>query len=311
MPVSLPATRIVSNYNVADGALGAEFSPLTVLGATTMTIAGMRAVAGDGYQGAYRNDIALPGAAEVGLYCKDAYDVFWGVLLIDPATGNGWQLSYNPDNGGEIRLLRYDAATPTQVDMEPYTTPTKGDALLLRRAAGTISGWLYHAGAWTLMVSFASSAYATGGRIAKHTYDPFGVSASWDDLFGGPVPTSGDAPTNVVEPELLGVPETGQVMTVSPGTWAGDATIAFDYQWQREGEDIAGATSSTYTLVLADESGAVRCRVTAWNPAGVLALNTATVEPIASTEGMDDIGVKSGGNWVTSDRQVKVDGVWT
>lgn len=48
----------------------------------------------------------------------------------------------------------------------------------------------------------------------------------------------------------------GDVLTATPNTgW----TVA-SYQWTRDGADISGETSSTYTLTLADEGALVGCR---------------------------------------------------
>jgi hypothetical protein len=44
--------------------------------------------------------------------------------------------------------------------------------------------------------------------------------------------------------------------------------ITYTYQWLRNGSDISGATSSTYTLVAADSSNLVSCKVTATNTVG-------------------------------------------
>jgi hypothetical protein len=61
-------------------------------------------------------------------------------------------------------------------------------------------------------------------------------------------------------------PEAGDELSCSDGTWTGAAT--FGYQWLRDGTAIAGATSSTHTVVAADESKTLQCVVTATNAAG-------------------------------------------
>jgi len=48
----------------------------------------------------------------------------------------------------------------------------------------------------------------------------------------------------------------GAVLTATPGSgW----TVG-GYQWTRDGADIVGQTSSTYTLTLADEGALIGCR---------------------------------------------------
>lgn len=51
-------------------------------------------------------------------------------------------------------------------------------------------------------------------------------------------------------PKLSGVMASGQTLTVDPGTWSPGVT--FRYQWLRNGEDISGATKSSYTLTSKD-----------------------------------------------------------
>ena len=58
---------------------------------------------------------------------------------------------------------------------------------------------------------------------------------------------------------ISGTPEVGQVLTA---VLVGTGGTGFTYQWTRNGVDIGGATSSTYTVVLADEGTTIRVVVT-------------------------------------------------
>jgi hypothetical protein len=79
---------------------------------------------------------------------------------------------------------------------------------------------------------------------------------------------------------------TGVTLSASPGDWTG-AGLAYDYQWRRcatDGSactDIAGATSATYTLQIADAEHAVRVRVTGTNPHGTATATSAATDPVA------------------------------
>lgn len=70
-------------------------------------------------------------------------------------------------------------------------------------------------------------------------------------------------PTNSVAPAVTGTAKVGSVLSVSNGTWSGNGTITYAYQWLRNGSNIASATANTYTLVSADDLTTVSCRVTA------------------------------------------------
>ncbi len=83
-------------------------------------------------------------------------------------------------------------------------------------------------------------------------------------------------PVNTAAPVISGVARDGKTVSVGNGTWTGSAPITFSYQWQRCADnagaadlgtcaDIAGKTSSTYTLTPADVTRHVRAVVTAHN----------------------------------------------
>jgi hypothetical protein len=78
-----------------------------------------------------------------------------------------------------------------------------------------------------------------------------------------------------------GVPvAVGIEQTCTSGEWSGSPT--FSYQWLRNGIAVTGATSGSYTPVLADAGTAVQCRVTATNAGGSVAADNVyplVVEP--------------------------------
>jgi hypothetical protein len=106
------------------------------------------------------------------------------------------------------------------------------------------------------------------------------AKALWETLRSG-LGTPVNAPSNYILP-LVWIAATtgsnatvGQVLKVTPGGWRGNPV--FSFQWQRNGIDISGATSNTYTTVLA---GALTCIVSAINPYGgpvTATSNTITV----------------------------------
>jgi NHL repeat-containing protein len=87
--------------------------------------------------------------------------------------------------------------------------------------------------------------------------------------FPGITPPSLGTPTI----SLSGTAEVGKILTCNTGTWEG--APSFSFQWYRNGTAIAAATSSTYTVVLADVGAAVQCKVTGTNAGGAAAAFTA------------------------------------
>lgn len=75
-------------------------------------------------------------------------------------------------------------------------------------------------------------------------------------------------PFNTIAPVVSGTNTVESILTTTNGTWGGSLPITYTYQWLRNGTNIGGATSSTYTLVTADTSNVVSCRVTATNSVG-------------------------------------------
>ena len=93
------------------------------------------------------------------------------------------------------------------------------------------------------------------------------------------------APVNTALPAITGTAKDGQVLTASPGTWAGTATITFTYQWQSCNStggscaNISGATASAYTVVSGNVGGTLQVIVTAHNSVGT-ATATAPITPV-------------------------------
>jgi hypothetical protein len=92
--------------------------------------------------------------------------------------------------------------------------------------------------------------------------------------------TSSAAPKNTAPPTISGTPKVAQTMTADPGSWSGNPT-SFAYQWQRCDADIAacsnlaGATSKTYLVPLADLGYRLRVVVTAHNSKGTATATSA------------------------------------
>jgi hypothetical protein len=79
---------------------------------------------------------------------------------------------------------------------------------------------------------------------------------------------TGVAPLNVIAPLISGVTVVGYSLSTTNGSWVGESPITYTYQWYRGATLITGATSSSYTLVNADEGQSMTCVVTATNAYG-------------------------------------------
>jgi hypothetical protein len=95
---------------------------------------------------------------------------------------------------------------------------------------------------------------------------------------------------SVSAPVVSGTAEVGRVLTTSTGTWTGSDPKAFAHAWLRcdtagaSCAPIGGATGDSYTLGAADEGRSIRSRVTATNPAGALARDSAATGRIAAAQ---------------------------
>ncbi len=87
-------------------------------------------------------------------------------------------------------------------------------------------------------------------------------------------------PVNTVRPAISGSARRGSTLTGTAGTWSGVGNT-YAYQWQRDGANIAGATSLTYTLSVADIGAAVRLLVSAENPEGSVSQASFATSPVA------------------------------
>ena len=97
------------------------------------------------------------------------------------------------------------------------------------------------------------------------------------------------APANTVLPVISGNPYEGEVLTSTEGTWTGDS-LTITYQWQNDGVDIVGETSSTYTATGLAIDDVITCDVTATNYAAKV---KATSNDLTITEVVDTFAIYS------------------
>jgi hypothetical protein len=94
-------------------------------------------------------------------------------------------------------------------------------------------------------------------------------------------------PVNTAAPTIAGAAATGQTLTASPGTWQGDGSISYAYQWELcDGTGakcavVARATSRTNTIAAASQGGTFRVLVTATNAAGSTTVASAATDVVS------------------------------
>lgn len=93
----------------------------------------------------------------------------------------------------------------------------------------------------------------------------------------GETPT---APSNLTVPVVSGTAEVGQTLFSTTGTWGGNPE-SYAFQWQADGVDIAGATGSSYLLLVGDTGAVITSNVTAINDIGYSLAESAGTAPVA------------------------------
>ena len=110
----------------------------------------------------------------------------------------------------------------------------------------------------------------------------------------GPI-TAAVAPVNTVLPAIADTtPEVTVAVSCTTGTWTGDPTILYSYQWKRGGTNV-GTDSSSYTPVVGDLGATLQCVVTATNSAGSASATSNTTGAVAAAPA-------GGSTWSTTDK---------
>ena len=85
------------------------------------------------------------------------------------------------------------------------------------------------------------------------------------------------APANTLAPVISGTTTLGSTLSSTTGTFTGNPTPTYAYQWRRNAVNITSATGSTYVLVSADSAAAITCVVTATNALGNSSATSNTI----------------------------------
>lgn len=86
-------------------------------------------------------------------------------------------------------------------------------------------------------------------------------------------------PENTREPEISGTAAVGQTLTLDPGDWEGEDTLAF--QWELDGIAVEDETDLTFVVPSDSEGEWVTAVVTATGLGGVTSVETDQYGPVA------------------------------
>ncbi|MEM9268743.1 MAG: hypothetical protein AAGA78_07390 [Pseudomonadota bacterium] len=97
---------------------------------------------------------------------------------------------------------------------------------------------------------------------------------------------AGSAPLVLAAPNLIGVGEVGQTLTVEPGAYESDPPAVISVEWRRNGQLMASQSGLTYTIGAVDAGSVLFACVRAENPSGITEVCTP-VMPIYPNTSVD------------------------
>jgi surface protein len=118
------------------------------------------------------------------------------------------------------------------------------------------------------------------------------------------------SPVNAAAPVISGSNALGSTLSSTTGTFTGNPSPTYGYQWNRNGSPIPSATASTYVLVSADSLAAITCVVTATNALGSSSATSNTITAGNYVPVNTVAPVISGGNTLGS-TLTSTTGTWT
>jgi hypothetical protein len=149
-------------------------------------------------------------------------------------------------------------------------------------AANRVSGFIQD-GKVTITSTAAVDVPITG-TTAGTLYG--GQRSGWTAFTSGQTVTlDPNDPRNTAAPAISGTATVGSTLTTSDGTWTGTPTITYTRQWQQRANttapwsDIPGATTSTYTVLAADQGRGLRAVIGAGNR--ISSWSLAATAPVA------------------------------
>lgn len=194
-------------------------------------------------------------------------------------------LSYNTWNDSVIQKGKglTDAGSPT---LEVLRIPTDAGQTILRNAGavGNEDNYAFkiaHAdGTVHYNRGMVTGPTRPNGGNEDFVLEVYNLALQQEEISVNPG-AGGNPPVLTVAPAITGTAEVGETLTSNNGTFTGDATITYTYQWFAGGVAISGATSSTLVLASAQLGKVITVRVTATNSSGTSAGFSAATSAVA------------------------------
>jgi hypothetical protein len=133
----------------------------------------------------------------------------------------------------------------------------------------------------TYVLISADSGSSTTIQCVVTATNSFGNASANSNILTGII---AEYPVNTLAPVIGGNPRVAQTLTIGVGSWTGNPTITFTYQWKKNGSNIGGATSQSYTLVAGDLGAGttIQCAVTGTNSFGNATANSNIITGVGS-----------------------------
>jgi hypothetical protein len=314
---AVDVTGATAERRALGGALHGALTALSPYATSDVTVSGHGVSTGLALAGAMV-EVTPTGAGEWGTLCGPLTPDGVGRFRCSWGTTSG---SY-PDGSYQLRAKLSDSATPPSTALtSPVTvlvdnTPPEGTlGSLSSPLSGTVTleGNATDAGSgvasWTPQISplgasewtnacpeqttpASGTTYNCSLDTTEYHVGSYEFRAVITDKAGNAYTTAARSaaiePRNTILPTISGTTESGQLLTVSNGSWEGAPTISYTYQWQScnsSGEscsNITGATASTYRILNSQVGSTLRAVVTASNSAGSVNATSAATATIAA-----------------------------
>ena len=187
-----------------------------------------------------------------------------------------------PTISSETQVGQTITATPASAT----GTPTPTTSWQWQRSSDGVTGWANISGATASTYTLVAADDTKYVRAVQTETNAVGSdsanSAASSQIVSGVAPVISGVPTISSENEV------GETITATPASVTGTPTPTTTWQWQRSSDgvtgwaDISGATSSTYTLVVADATKYVRVVQTETNALGSDSANSVASSQVVS-----------------------------